>query len=361
MEWGEYRLGDLFEIHSSKKRFDANKVEVGGKGHPYIVRTSQNNGVKGHIEEDESYLNEGNTISFGQDTATMYYQEKPYFTGDKIKILKPKSEKFNKRNAPFLLTALQRPFLSFSWGASSFNVRTLAEQLIQLPTRGGEIDYEFMERFIAELNAARLAELNAYLTITGLRDYELSEAERTALARFERGETQWAEFQLGELFGDATRGKRLKGDDRIAGNLPFVTAGEANMGISAFISNEVEVFPENTITIDMFGSAKYRSYSYGADDHVAVVHTEHLPKFAVCFITSAIHKVAYAGQFNYGRNFYAKDANTLKVNLISKSGSPDFAEMELLISAVQKLVIRDVVAYADRRIATTAEVIAGRE
>lgn len=24
----------------------------------------------------------------------------------------------------------------------------------------------------------------------------------------------------------------------------------------------------------MFGSAKYRNYRYGADDHVAVVHTE---------------------------------------------------------------------------------------
>ena len=47
-----------------------------------------NNGQKGFINEDESFLNDGNTISFGQDTATMYYQEFPYFTGDKIKIVK---------------------------------------------------------------------------------------------------------------------------------------------------------------------------------------------------------------------------------------------------------------------------------
>lgn len=72
------------------------------------------------------------------------------------------------------------------------------------------------------------------------------------------------EFNLKKLFGSSTRGKRLKSSDRLDGNLPFVTAGEADMGISAFISNDVEIFKENTITIDMFGSSKYRNYKYGA-------------------------------------------------------------------------------------------------
>ena len=57
----------------------------------------------------------------------------------------------------------------------------------------------------------------------------------------------------------------------------------------------------------MFGSAKYRNYKYGGDDHIAVVHTENLPKFASIFVTSAIHKSSYNGQFNYGRNFLYLD------------------------------------------------------
>lgn len=68
----------------------------------------------------------------------------------------------------------------------------------------------------------------------------------------------------------------------------------------------------------MFGSAKYRSYKYGCDDHIAVVHTEKLPHGAVVFITSAIHKSSYNGQFNYGRNFYAKDADKLIIYLPKK-------------------------------------------
>lgn len=126
---------------------------------------------------------------------------------------------------------------------------------------------------------------------------------------------EWQEFNLEELFGKSTRGRRLKSSDRIKGKLPFVTAGEANMGISAYIGNDVTIFSKNTITIDMFGSAKYRNYSYGADDHVAVVSTSDLPESAVLFITSAIHKSANAGQFDYSRNFYASDADELTIQL----------------------------------------------
>ncbi|MDU4605105.1 MAG: restriction endonuclease subunit S [Clostridium perfringens] len=86
----ELKVSDIFNVSSSKKRFDANKVDILTKGYPYVVRTSNNNGIKGYLNEDINYLNEGNTISFGQDTATMFYQENPYFTGDKIKILKSK-------------------------------------------------------------------------------------------------------------------------------------------------------------------------------------------------------------------------------------------------------------------------------
>lgn len=87
----EFTIGDLFEVKTPLKRFNANNVKITDNiGHPYVVRSSNNNGVRGYIDEDEIYLNEGNTLSFGQDTATVFWQEKPYFTGDKIKVLKPK-------------------------------------------------------------------------------------------------------------------------------------------------------------------------------------------------------------------------------------------------------------------------------
>ena len=183
--------------------------------------------------------------------------------------------------------------------------------------------------------------------VSGLDNYELSSDEKKALKNYQS--LKWNTYNLEKLFGKSTRGKRLKGDDRISGTLPFVTAGEAAEGISAYISNEVEVFEKNTTTIDMFGSAKYRNYKYGADDHVAVVHTEAVPMRASIFLTSAIHKAAHTGKFDYGHNFYAKDADALDIMLPTKDGKPDYDAMSTLISAVQKLVIKDVVKYADEK------------
>lgn len=326
-----------------------------------------NNGQRGFINEDEIYLNEGNTISFGQDTATMFYQEKPYFTGDKIKILKSKDKRFGKKNAQFFIMTMSKAFSSFSWGGSSFNVKILANQKIKLPSKNGKIDFDFMESFILELEAERIKKLETYLIDSGLNNYILTEKEKEVLQSFRNNENLrggvvdnqqvanlvWRKFNLEKLFGKATRGKRLKSDDRILGDLPFVTAGETDEGVSAFIGNNVTIFSENTTTIDMFGSAKYRNYKYGGDDHIAVVHTQNLPKLASIFVTTAIHKTSYNGQFNYGRNFYAKDADLLNISLPVKEKEPDYKIMETLISAIQKLVIKDVVLYLNKKLEIT--------
>ena len=102
-----------------------------------------------------------------------------------------------------------------------------------LPQRNGKIDFKFMDDFIAELEAERVAELEAYLSVTGLKDTLLTKEEKSIIENY--NSLTWKKFNLEELYGKATRGKRLKGADRIAGNLPFVTAGETDEGISAFI------------------------------------------------------------------------------------------------------------------------------
>lgn len=358
VEWGEYRLGNLFEILSSKKRFDANKVVIGDKGHPYVVRTSQNNGIRGLIEADEAFLNDANTISFGQDTATMYYQPIPYFTGDKIKVLRPKFAHFNKRNAQFFISCLQKPFMSFAWGASSFNVKTLEKQSLLLPTRNGKIDYEFIERFIAELNAARLAELNAYLSITGLKDYRLTPEEEQAIKDFETGKAEWGEFRFENVFNHIKQGRRLKKDDQKKGTIPFIMAGVSNTGVVNYISNPIATFPANSITIDIFGNTFYRSYAFGAGDDTGVYWNdkEAYSKGLMLFFTTAMSR-ALVGKYSFGKKLRSSQSLKEQMFLLEHQGSPDYGRMETFISAIQKLVIKDVVIYADREIEATKQVI----
>nr|WP_269089974.1 restriction endonuclease subunit S [Helicobacter pylori] len=167
LTWQSFRLGDLFEVLPYKKRFDANKVNIYASKtkdtYPYVVRTSLNNGIRGYLKENTNFLNAENTISFGQDTATMFYQEKPYFTGDKIKILRCKNPNFNKINALFFITSLTKAFRNFSWGSASFSVSIIENQNISLPTtQDGGIDFDFMCTLINALMKQTIQGVDEY-------------------------------------------------------------------------------------------------------------------------------------------------------------------------------------------------------
>ena len=147
----KYKIGGktgLFELTTTKKKFNANSVTFNGI-HPYVARSSMNNGIRGYINQDIKFLNDANTISFGQDTATMFFQEKPYFTGDKIKVLKYRDRPLNSRLACYLIANMRRAFSSFSWGQTSFNEDILNNVEITMPvTDQGKIDYTFIELFM---------------------------------------------------------------------------------------------------------------------------------------------------------------------------------------------------------------------
>lgn len=356
VKWGEYKLGDLFEINPTKYYRLANDKILSKSGiTPLVSNASIANGVMGFSNLNP--LNKGNSLSCSDTTLgaeTMYYQKNDYIGYQHIQSLIPKFDRFNSAIAFFIISASHAATSNgqYDYG-HKFNRKSMRKTVIFLPIcDDGSIDFDFMESFIAE----RVAELSAYLTVSGLDNYELSSDEENALKNYQS--LKWDTYNLERLFGKSTRGKRLKGDDRIAGTLPFVTAGEASEGISAYISNEVEVFEKNTTTIDMFGSAKYRNYIYGGDDHIAVVHTENLPKYASIFVTTAIHKSSHNGQFDYGHNFYAKDADALYISLpVNEAGNPDYDKMAIIISAIHKLVIKDVVAYSNRKIKATKAVV----
>ena len=277
------------------------------------------------------------------------YQEKDFFSNDShnLVLYLKYSERRKKSIQLYMASCIAKSLgHKYTWG-NSISHKKIENDYVTLPVNSiGEINFDFMESFIRELEEERVCELKSYLAVTGLQDYTLTDEEQNVLKDFDT--LKWKEYNVEKLFGKSTRGKRLKSDDRIEGDLPFITAGEADEGISAFISNDVEVFSKNTTTIDMFGSAKYRNYNYGADDHVAVVHTENLPKYAAVFVTTACHKSAHNGQFNYGHNFYAKDADALNIMLPEENGKPDYDTMGTFISAIQKLVIKDVVLYAEK-------------
>ncbi|MBM2778924.1 restriction endonuclease subunit S [Helicobacter pylori] len=216
IKWGEFRLGDLFEVLSSKKIYHANTIKIHDtqieNSYPYVVRTTTNNGIKGFIIDDPTFANEKNTLSFAQDTFTVFYQKQPYFTGNKVKILKPKFAFKSPKILHFISAILQFILKPLTWGLGS-TTESIAEFKFSLPLKPtantqtiNDIDFHFMEKFIAELEQCRLAELEAYLKAAGLENTTLSNDEQNALNVFNNsgggGNTglMWQSFRLGDLF-----------------------------------------------------------------------------------------------------------------------------------------------------------------
>ncbi len=161
LTWQSFKLGDLFEVLSSKKIYHANTIKIHDtqieNSYPYVVRAATNNGIKGFIIDDPTFANEKNTLSFAQDTFTVFYQKQPYFTGNKVKILKPKFAFKSPKILYFISAILQFILKPLTWGLGS-TTESIAEFKFSLPLKPtantqtlDDIDFHFMRTFINAL------------------------------------------------------------------------------------------------------------------------------------------------------------------------------------------------------------------
>ncbi|GHS21269.1 type I restriction modification protein [Helicobacter pylori] len=161
LTWQSFKLGDLFEVLSSKKIYHANTIKIHDtqieNSYPYVVRATTNNGIKGFIIDDPTLTNEKNTLSFAQDTFTVFYQKQPYFTGNKVKILKPKFAFKSPKILHFISAILQFILKPLTWGLGS-TTESIAEFKFSLPLKPNaktqtleDIDFHFMHTLINAL------------------------------------------------------------------------------------------------------------------------------------------------------------------------------------------------------------------
>lgn len=254
-----FKLKELFTISSSKKKFNASDIKFGGK-YPYVARGTSNNGIKGYVDLDTRYLNPANTISFGQDTATMYYQKDAYFTGDKIKIFSFTKKTLDERLALYLIACMRHAFRLFKWGAQSFDEKVLGNVEISLPvTASKNIDFDFIN--------SRMRELQAYLHEAGLEDFVLTLDESEALQIINENNLRWKEFKLSDLFSATPGNVDIQNKDVNGKGSYFINSGVTNFGIKGRTDRAAKIFPSNTLTIDFFGNTYYRPYEYKLATH----------------------------------------------------------------------------------------------
>lgn len=102
-------------------------------------------------EQSSRYkVDEGNVITIGLDTQTVFYQPTSFYTGQNIQIIR--HAKLDRYNAMFLIVAIKKLVEKFSWGSYGATLTRLRKNRVYLPaTDKGEIDFDFMSAFMKDV------------------------------------------------------------------------------------------------------------------------------------------------------------------------------------------------------------------
>ncbi|WQY60941.1 restriction endonuclease subunit S [Helicobacter pylori] len=389
IKWGEFRLGDLFEVLSSKKIYHANTIKIHDtqieNSYPYVVRATTNNGIKGFIIDDPTFTNEKNTLSFAQDTFTVFYQKQPYFTGNKVKILKPKFAFKSPKILHFISAILQFILKPLTWGLGS-TTESIAEFKFSLPLKPTAnaqtlegIDFDFMEKFIAELEQCRLAELEqcrlaelqAYLKATGLENTTLSNDEENALNVFNNSRgcntpcgLTWQSLKIVDIFEvKNTRNILARDVVKDSGTTPYLCASKENNAVNSYINYNAD-FLDKGNCIFIGGKTFVVTYQqkdfYSNDSHNLALYlkdTHSKTKLNQLFIITCIYK-ALNNKYSWGDSISnTKIQNDSILLPTNPHGKIDFHFMRTLINALMKQTIQGVVQYCGAKIQAAKEII----
>ena len=232
---------------------------------------------------------------------------------------------------------------------------------IKLPTQNSKIDFDFMESFIADLEAERIADLEAYLLATGLKDYTLTVEEKQVLDDFEQ--MKFEEFNVIDIFNVKNTGNILSRDIvENSGVTPYLCASAENNAVSSYISYD-EKYLDKGNCVFIGGKTFVVTYQekdfYSNDSHNLVLYLkneENRNKSNQLYLATCINK-SLKHKYSWGDSISNTKIKKDKVSLPTQNNQPNFTIMETFISAIQKLVIKEVVLYADRKIAATKTVV----
>ena len=223
-------------------------------------------------------LNKGNSISCSDTTLgaeTMYYQKEDYIGYQHIQSFIPKFDRFNQAIAAFIISSahIATSNSSYDYG-HKFNRDAMRKTVVLLPIRDKSIDFDFMESFIAELEAERVAELSAYLTVSGLDNYELSEQEVKALQSYT--DQPFSDVDVLSIFDIKNTSNILSEQvTENSGTTPYLCASAENNGVSSYVSYD-EKYLEKGHCIFIGGKTFVVSYQeqdfFSNDSHNLSLH-----------------------------------------------------------------------------------------
>lgn len=343
---------------SSNGDFDIQKSHINGNGSYVITAGLTNNGILGKTDVDAKIFDK-NTITVDMFGAVFYrpFQYK-MVTHARVFSLKP-NFKISERQGLFISNSFH--FLNKIYGYENMcSWEKIKSKKVKLPIKNSKINYDFMEGFIADLEQARITELEAYLLATGLKDYTLTDEEQRILNEYQN--LKFSGFDIVDIF-DVQNTRNILSRDIVvdSGTTPYLCASADNNAVSSYISYDKQ-YLEKGNCVFIGGKTFVVSYQeadfYSNDSHNLALYlkSEESNRLNQLYLVTCVYK-SLKHQYSWGDSISKTKIKIDKVSLPIKSNKPDFSIMSTFISAIQKLVIKDVVLYADAKINATKEVV----
>lgn len=139
----------------------------------------------------------------------------------------------------------------------------------------------------------------------------------------------------------------------------YINSGLENQGVVGMTDVPAKTFNPETITVDMFGLAWYRDFSYKMATHAHVFSLKtlnHLSSNCLLYIVGTMFYLKHKYNYNNMCNWSKMLQDKLLLPVL-ENGQLDTTYMDTYISALKKLVIKEVVEWKDRELATLKSVI----
>ena len=343
IQWGEFEIGEEFFVKNSKAYHKTDLKETKNNGISYISRTNLNNGLESIVKNDNFKLNKKNTIVFGAENATFFYQPNEYITGNKMYYIE--SDKLNKYSSLFIQMMLNKSIVScgFGYGKGLIGSR-VQKRFVQLPINSkGEPDYVFMEQFMRQKEQEKITKFQNYIAkrIEQVKDYK----EVKPLNQIE-----WGEFFIEDLFNTKI-GKSIDGNkiNKASGKIAYITRKESNNGLDGFIKNDINFLNKDfpVITIGNETAEPFvQLYPFFTGTKVNILNPKNkVSRYSLTFISECLkkHKVKYSYSFTINSTRLKRQKILLPTD---KNGQPDYDYME---NYIKKLEYEKLTKYITRK------------
>ena len=333
VEWGEFRIKDLFELHLSKGDNQANLLDEGNI--PLVSSGLNINGISKFIREGDgkSELFDGNILTvdmFGK----AFYHEYNFFSVShgRINILIPKFE-ITKFIAVFIVAEIDKNFSNvFSYNRMCSQKRLRSSKILLPIDYKGKPNWQFMEDYVKQEMKVQSSKVAAYYENKLMKlSFELLDLE-----------VEWKEFKVKDIF--EFKKKSSKGLNYLEKNdkgISYLGATNRNNGVLEFVKDDEKLkYKGNCIAFirngeGSMGYAVYKKEDFIATQDISVGYNDNLNLYTGTFITTIADRVRGKYNFGYKRNQIRLENEILHLP-INENGEPHWKYMSQFMKNLEK-------------------------